>query len=95
MPFSSELDVGVLELGNQAMAAGKYTEIPNPNTGYYKWEEEDELIEAIKSGDIHGFSMTNNLFGTGPWIMAVRFEDESLGERVAEATLRGFDTSST
>lgn len=69
---------------------GQTEEVRNPKNGYYSWTE-DEVLAAIKSGLVHGFSMSSGFFGSGPHISALRFRDENLGKRVAEETMRGFD----
>lgn len=69
---------------------GQTEVVRNPSNGYYSWDK-DEVLEAIKSGLVHGFSVSSGFFGSGPHISALRFNDESLGARVAEETLRGFD----
>lgn len=69
---------------------GKAEEVPNPASGLYVWTI-DEALKAVKAGDAHGFSVENGFFGSGAHISVVRFLDESLGRRVADATLEGFD----
>lgn len=68
---------------------GQTEEVCNPRSGYYSWTK-DEVLAAIKSGIVHGFSVSSGFFGSSPHISALRFHDESLGERVAAETLRGF-----
>ena len=68
---------------------GLTEEMRNPKNGLYSWTKE-EVLEAIKHGTVHGFSVSSGFFGSGPRISAQRFKDEALGKRVAEATLKGF-----
>ena len=55
----------------------------------YSWTKE-EVLEAIKNGTVHGFSVSSGFFGSGQIFNAQRFKDEELGKRVAKATLEGF-----
>lgn len=73
-----------------AMNSGKFTELKNPKYNLYRWTKE-EVIEQIKKGYAHGFSCFNGLFGSGIHISAVKFDDEELGQRVAQETLKGFN----
>jgi hypothetical protein len=68
---------------------GQTEEIRNPDNGLYKWEK-DEVLDAIRAGTVHGFSVSSGFFGSGPHINAMRFRNEELGRRVAKATLEGF-----
>lgn len=68
---------------------GQTEERPNPKDGLYCWTKE-EVLEAIRSGYVHGFQVSGNFFGIGPSIVALRFKNEELGKRVAAATLDGF-----
>ena len=68
---------------------GQTEEMRNPVNGYYSWTEE-EVLDAIKNGTVHGFSVSSGFFGSGPRINAHRYKDEALGKRVAKATLEGF-----
>ncbi len=68
---------------------GQTEEMRNPMNKLYSWTE-GEVIEAILNGIVHGFSVSSGFFGEGLYINAVRFKDESLGKRVAQATLAGF-----
>ena len=61
---------------------GQTEEIRNPRNGLYSWTEE-EVLEDIRKGYVHGF------FVYGPRIIALRFKDVALGERVAKAMLEG------
>ncbi|HET8575344.1 MAG TPA: hypothetical protein VFM02_04235 [Candidatus Paceibacterota bacterium] len=68
---------------------GQTEEVRNPKNNLYSWTK-DEVLDAIKNGIVHGFSVSSGFFGSGPRINARRFKDEVLGERVARATLEGF-----
>ena len=68
---------------------GQTEEVQNPANGLYHWTKE-EVLEAIKNGTVHGFSVSGGLFGSGPRIIAKRFKNEELGQRVVQATLEGF-----
>lgn len=76
------------EEANFFKAIGEYEEVRNPKNDLYCWNK-DEVLDAIKSGAVHGFSLSS-FFGSEPRINAHRFKDEALGRRVAEATLNGF-----
>jgi len=69
---------------------GHTDEVRNPKTGLYRWWTKDEVLEAIREGIAHGFSMSNGLFGMEPSPYAITFRNEELGKRVAQATLEGF-----
>ncbi len=68
---------------------GQAEEVRNPANGIYSWTKE-EMLEAIKNGTAHGFSVSGGLFGSGPHISVCRFKNEELGQRIAQATLEGF-----
>lgn len=68
---------------------GQTEQVRNPANGLYSWTK-GEVLEAIKNGQVHGFSAGNGFFGSGPHINAKRFRNEELGKRVAKATLEGF-----
>lgn len=68
---------------------GQTEEMRNPKNNLYSWTKE-EVLDAIKNGTVHGFSVSSGFFGSGPHINAQRFKDEALGKRVAQATLEGF-----
>lgn len=68
---------------------GHTEEVRNPANGLYKWTK-DEILDAIRKGVAHGFSMDGGFFGNGPSVSARRFKNEDLGRRVAQATLVGF-----
>ena len=72
---------------------GHTEEIRNPASGLYSWTKE-EVLEAIRSGLVHGFTISGGLFGSRPSIVARRFKNEDLGRRVAQATLEGFGLAS-
>lgn len=74
---------------------GQIKEIRNPRSGYYTWAL-DEVLDAIELGTVHGvwggksievFPAPNNNRGSG--YSAVRFLDEDVGNRVAQATIKG------
>jgi len=67
---------------------GKTKEMRNPKNQLYSWNKE-EVLQAIKNGIVHGFSMGGFLNPTR--INAIRFEDKKLGGRVAAATMKNFD----
>ena len=68
---------------------GQTEEMRNPANRLYSWTKE-EVLEAIKNGTVHGFSVSSGFFGSGPHISAMRFKNEELGQRIAKATLEGF-----
>ncbi|NTV22525.1 MAG: hypothetical protein HGB03_03095 [Candidatus Yonathbacteria bacterium] len=68
---------------------GHTEEIRNPVNGLYSWTQ-DEVLDAIRSGVAHGFSVSGGFFPGRPSIRAKRFKNEDLGRRVAQATLEGF-----
>ena len=70
---------------------GQTESVRNPANNSYSWTEE-EVLKAIEDGLVHGFSVSPGLFGSGPHIDALRFLNKNLGARVADATLRGFDS---
>ena len=76
------------------MILGHYEEVRNPKTGYYSWTK-DEILEAIKSGIVHSFSLGRGIFefiwDPPTRISAYKFLDTSLGERVRQATIKGFN----
>jgi hypothetical protein len=74
------------EEGSFFIIIGEAPEIRNPANGLYKWTK-DEVIAAIKSGLIHGFTISQFIT---PHICARRFNNEELGARVAKATMEGF-----
>lgn len=69
-------------------ATGGTEEVRNPASGLYRWNLK-EVLQAIRDGIAHGFSMSN-LFGHSA-ISATRFKDEELGKKVAAETLKNFD----
>jgi len=71
------------------MRRGKYEEVRNPASNLYCWEK-DEVLDAIRRGEVHGMSLSGGLFGTGVRPYAIKFYNESLGKRVAKETLEGF-----
>lgn len=77
------------EEANFFQLVGRTEEIRNPVNGCYRWTKK-EVLDAIKNGTVHGFSVSSGFFGSGPRINARRFKDEALGRRVAKATLEGF-----
>ena len=69
---------------------GHTEEVRNPASGLFSWNKE-EVLNAIRGGLVHGFSISSGFFGrSGPSISAMRFRNEELGKRVAQATLEGF-----
>lgn len=71
------------------MLLGHTEEVRNPANDLYSWTK-DEVVGAIKDGSAHGFSVWSGLFGNRPSVGAIRYNDEDLGRRVAQATLAGF-----
>lgn len=69
---------------------GHTEDIRNPATSDYAWTKE-EVLDAIRSGLVHGFKMSGS--GEESWISAMRFRNEELGRRVAKATLEGFNVT--
>lgn len=82
------------EEANFFESLGHTEEIRNPTNGFYKWTKE-EVLDAIRKGFVHGFSVSSGFFGSGPSISAKRFRNEDLGRRVAQATLKGFGLATT
>ncbi|MEK7185190.1 MAG: hypothetical protein AAB726_01055 [Patescibacteria group bacterium] len=80
---------GLKEEADFFQLVGQTEEVPNPKNNLYIWTKE-EVLEAIKSGTVHGFSVSGGFFGSGPRINAQRFKDEALGKRVAQMTLKCF-----
>jgi len=68
---------------------GHCDEVPNAK-GTYAWEK-DELLAAIKAGTVDGMNLINGMFGLGMSHRADRFRDRELGERVRQATIKGFN----
>jgi hypothetical protein len=68
---------------------GRTTEVRNPATDKHDWTKE-QALQAIKDGLAHGFSVGTIPIAETPYISVVRFDDESVGRRVAAATLEGF-----
>lgn len=85
---------------------GHYKELANPKTDLFQWEI-DEILEFITKGTAHGMMGTTNELWISPddiptdlpkkigfrQICAVRFDDENLGKRVADATIANFTKS--
>jgi len=68
---------------------GHTTEVRNPANHLYSWTK-DEALQAIRDGLAHVMSVSGGLFGGGPHLNVIRYNDEELGKRLAEATLKGF-----
>lgn len=68
---------------------GHTDEVRNPVNSLYCWTKE-QVLDAIREGTVHGFSVASGFFGAAPSIRAIRFRNEDLGRRVAKATLEGF-----
>jgi hypothetical protein len=77
------------EEANFFTSLGHTTEVRNPANGLYKWTLE-EVLQGIRDGIVHGFTMGGGWFGSAPSICATRFHNEELGRRVAAETLKGF-----
>lgn len=73
-----------------AKGLGKAREVRNPKSGLYSWTLE-EFLAAIKADIVD--CMTNGImpFTTTRRINAYRYEDRDLGERLRQATIKGFD----
>ncbi|MBP9667424.1 hypothetical protein KBD87_01275 [Candidatus Saccharibacteria bacterium] len=72
---------------------GHTDEVRNPNNGLCLWTK-DEVLKAIKDGDVHGYSISCRFFEPGSMVRAVRYHDTKLGKRIALATVRDFDMAS-
>lgn len=75
------------------MLLGQYVEMPNPITRIYNWTKNDILV-AIKDGVGHSIQGMRTPF-TPIWdnshkLRLIKFDNEDLGSRVAQATLKGF-----
>jgi hypothetical protein len=73
---------------------GQTTDVRNPKDDLYNWTTE-EVLEAIRNGLVHGFSVESGFFGGSARISAIRFRNEDLGRRVAQETLAGFTPTPT
>ncbi|MCR4311710.1 MAG: hypothetical protein NUV56_00335 [Candidatus Uhrbacteria bacterium] len=69
---------------------GHTEEVRNPASGLYAWTLE-ELLTAVRNGQVHGFSGQHNAGNAGPVMCAIRYKDAELGRRVAEVVLASFD----
>ncbi len=69
-----------------------FEEVPNPANNLYLWTE-GEALEAVSKGIAHGYVFRGDLFGPDRRISAIKFRDEGLGLRVAEATLSSSNVS--
>lgn len=61
----------------------RYDCVVNPRTGHYGWGGTHDCIEAVLSGAAHSYTT-----GISPY--GIRFIDEDLGKRVAEAIKGGY-----
>lgn len=67
---------------------GLFDDVRNPKNNLYCWTL-DEVLEAVKDGLVHGFSVLN-LFSSSASISAFKFHDEELGAQISQMTLSGF-----
>lgn len=79
----------IQEEANFFETLGHTREVRNPANGLYSWTK-DEVLDGIKKGIVHGFSVSDGFLGTGPRVNARLFKNAELGRRVAKATLEGF-----
>jgi hypothetical protein len=70
---------------------GQLEELKNPNTDNYAWTV-DEILQAIEQGYAHGIKGLYGVFDVDGTVEAVRFTDGNLGQRVAEYTLKNFQS---
>jgi hypothetical protein len=70
-------------------ALGHYTEVRNPRSELYCWTKE-EALESAAAGICDCLSVSRGLFGSGPHVSVVRFNDRELGERARRMFLREF-----
>lgn len=68
---------------------GQVSEVRNPNSNRYSWTLDDALA-AIRSGIAHGISIGTGLFSGQSVTRLYLYNDETVGKKVAEATLAGF-----
>ena len=68
---------------------GLASEIRNPRTMYYTWDQED-VINGLQCNLIDAPAVMNGFFGAGPTVHCYRFHDRELGERVRAEALKGF-----
>jgi len=79
----------IAEVANFYDGIGQTVILLNPATGQCAWTKE-EVLQGIRRGIVHGFSVEGGFFGAGNLIAAKRFLNEDVGMRVAKATLEGF-----
>ena len=72
-----------------ANGMGRSDSVRNPRHGLYSWTLE-EVLEAIKDGQVDGFTNPTTPFSGTRRINATRFHDRNLGERVRQETMNGF-----
>ena len=70
----------IAEERNLYYALGKYQEVRNPRNDLYKWTK-DEMVESAEEGICDCMNISGGLFGSGPHLSAIRFQDRDLGER--------------
>ncbi len=63
----------------------------NPRTSYDLWPRA-EVISALKKGTVHGVLTPKNLLSQD-FFSVLRFKDETLRQRIAQATLADFNIS--
>ena len=77
------------------MEIGRTTEVRNPETNLYSWDQNGDhpvqALKAIKNRLGHGMNVSTPFFCSSPQISVYRFLDEEVGERVRKATLEGFE----
>jgi len=65
-------------------------QVKNPKTGHYGWDSLQDVLDGIEQGLGHAFSAGHGLFGGGLSHSLWRYDNESLGKRLAEFTLKEF-----
>lgn len=70
---------------------GKRYQVRSPRSGDYKWTL-DDAVEAVRRGDIDGLGSSGSFFGSEPFPIAWRFDDElaDLAARTRAKTVEGF-----
>lgn len=69
---------------------GLFIEVKNPNNNLYSWTK-DEVLQAIKEGIVDGFSVEGNVLTNKSSIMAIKFNDKNLGNKLRNVMLKNFD----
>jgi hypothetical protein len=71
-------------------AIGRTRQVRCPTTGNYRWENKEQVLDAIQNGTVHALSLEGGLFGSSMFDTAYIYLDEEVGKRVAAHTLKGF-----